>query len=503
MVRACRADELNAGRQAARVEPGGHARALACPPSTTASPSPSSGGRCPCDDRRRPRATGWRRRRGTPGCWVRARRRTGRRARARPRSSAAARRRRRWTSRAVIRSPRSTSHTISGLSCARSVGSACNGASSSAFQPRQTRNASHSSSRSNAGTCSSTTQPSSVRTFAAPRPSSSTPGSVASLPPRSPTQATRRARDVAFERARRTSAGVGHHREQQGDVGDRARHRPHLTELRHRAVRHDRARGRAEAQHVAERRRVAQRAHVVAAVGDRQHPRRQRRGRAAAAAADRAGAVVGVAGDAVDRVVGLRAEAELGRVGLADDDRARRPQPRHEGLVDGAHPVAVDRRSRGPRQVRHLSEVLHRDRQAVQGPALRRTVARCGLVEHLGPVAHPDDRVDLRVERLDAVEVGVHHLDARRSPLPISATSSSAERSGRSFTAARRACRRTGCAGTPPAPSPAGPGGSRTRRRRRAGRARRRSPRAGWAAGGRRSAAPRPRVRAARAPGRR
>ncbi len=269
----------------------------------------------------------------------------------------------RLTSSADSSSPRSISQTISGLSWARRVGSACRGASSSAFHPRQTRNACHSSEKSKAGTSSSTTQPSSARTFAAPRPSSRTPGSTARWPPRSPTHASPRPPDatlteaaaahvdgadvvaagVGVEGASGAVGGVGHHRQQRGHVVDGPAHRTQLDELHDRTVGCDGARGRAEAQHVAERRGVAQRTHVVAAVGDRQHPGRERGRSSPAAAADRAFEVVGVAGDAVDRVVGLGAEAELGCVRLADDHQTRRTQPRDDGLVDSAHPVAEDR----------------------------------------------------------------------------------------------------------------------------------------------------------------
>ena len=77
-----------------------------------------------------------------------------------------------------------------------------------------------------------------------------------------------------------------------------------------------------KAEDVVPRRRVAQRAHVVAAVGDGQHVRRQRDGRAAAAAAGRSGEVERVARRAEHVVERVRPETELGHVGLADDDAA-------------------------------------------------------------------------------------------------------------------------------------------------------------------------------------
>ena len=76
--------------------------------------------------------------------------------------------------------------------------------------------------------------------------------------------------------------------------------------------------------------------------------------------------VVGVARDAEDGVEGLRAGAELRRVRLADDDRARAAQPLDDQRVRVGHVVAVDRRAVGRAQPRRVDEVLDRDRQPVQ-----------------------------------------------------------------------------------------------------------------------------------------
>ena len=90
---------------------------------------------------------------------------------------------------------------------------------------------------------------------------------------------------------------------------------------------------------------VAQAPHEVAAVGDRQHVRRQRDRGAAAAAAGRLGAVEGVAGDAEHLVEGVRAEAELRRVGLADDDAAGRLHALDHQRVVLRHVVGQQRRA--------------------------------------------------------------------------------------------------------------------------------------------------------------
>jgi hypothetical protein len=80
-------------------------------------------------------------------------------------------------------------------------------------------------------------------------------------------------------------------------------------------------------------RRVAQRAHEVRAVGHRQQALRQRHRRAAAAAAGADRRVPGVAVAPNSVVVGVRAEAELGHVGLADDDAAGRLHARRRSAV--------------------------------------------------------------------------------------------------------------------------------------------------------------------------
>ena len=80
-----------------------------------------------------------------------------------------------------------------------------------------------------------------------------------------------------------------------------------------------------EPEDVVPRRRVAQRAHVVAAVGDGQHVRGQADGRTTAAAARGARQIERIAGGAEHIVERVRAEPELGHVGLADDDACRQP----------------------------------------------------------------------------------------------------------------------------------------------------------------------------------
>src|SRR6476469_7733412 len=78
----------------------------------------------------------------------------------------------------------------------------------------------------------------------------------------------------------------------------------------------------AQTKDIIERRWIAQRASVVAAVGDSLHPQRDRNGCPAARTTGGARLIVGVLGCSVDVVVGLRAAAELGGIRLADEDSA-------------------------------------------------------------------------------------------------------------------------------------------------------------------------------------
>ena len=92
----------------------------------------------------------------------------------------------------------------------------------------------------------------------------------------------------------------------------------------------------------------------------------------------RARRVVRVAGRAEHPVERLRAGAELGRVGLADDDRSRPPQAFDEQAVGVRDVLGEDRRAiRGAHPGRVL-EVLDRERQAVQRS--QRLAARDRLV---------------------------------------------------------------------------------------------------------------------------
>ena len=113
-------------------------------------------------------------------------------------------------------------------------------------------------------------------------------------------------------------------------------------------------------------RRVAQRAAEVAAVGERHHPAGQRDGGPAARAAGRARRVPGVAGRAEDAVERVRAGAPLGRVGLADEDRARLAQALDLQRVGVRHVLAERGRAVRRAHAGGVLQILVRDRQAVQ-----------------------------------------------------------------------------------------------------------------------------------------
>ncbi|MCY1398697.1 hypothetical protein D9M71_137330 [compost metagenome] len=157
--------------------------------------------------------------------------------------------------------------------------------------------------------------------------------------------------------------------QQAGDVGDAAPHGPFGAQLldeqlRRRAEGHA-ALGWAQAEHIVEGCRVAQRAHHVAAVGYRQHAQGQGHGGATATATGAQARVIGIAGGAEHAVVALRAQAKLRHVGLADEDRATGPHPRDADGVLGRHLLGEDRRAHGGTNARGGGQVLHRLGHAV------------------------------------------------------------------------------------------------------------------------------------------
>ena len=81
----------------------------------------------------------------------------------------------------------------------------------------------------------------------------------------------------------------------------------------------------------------------IAAVSQRQEAGGKGRPGAAARSAGRLCDVVWVDGRAIDRVIALRAHAELGHVGLADRDHTGLAQSLDQYRVCGRHAILVDR----------------------------------------------------------------------------------------------------------------------------------------------------------------
>ena len=140
------------------------------------------------------------------------------------------------------------------------------------------------------------------------------------------------------------------------------------------------------------------------------------RARAAARPTGRFRLVPRVARDAVDLVVGMRAQAELRRVGLADKHRALPAQAlRHDAVV--RRHVA---RQRAAAHRRHHAgdsrQILGRLRKTMH-PAARQTlrqqhIALTRLVDRPGRIHTSHHSVDRWVEAIDLGQEGFHDLHA-------------------------------------------------------------------------------------------
>ena len=188
----------------------------------------------------------------------------------------------------------STSQTSAGLTSARLAGS-CSSAWNwpPTIRWRCASQMRHRRSPSNGTRWASTSQPTVRRSSSAASHSASTPAPSAGGRPSRPAsrcacragQRLRELRRIAGQRQGHAAVMAGQHRQHQRHVARAATHRPFVGQLleehfRRRAVGH--AAPRAGNRNVAEARRIAQRAAKVAAVGHRQHARRQCRGRPAA-----------------------------------------------------------------------------------------------------------------------------------------------------------------------------------------------------------------------------
>ena len=150
-----------------------------------------------------------------------------------------------------------------------------------------------------------------------------------------------------------------------------------------------------QADQAAARRRDADRPAEVAGVGERDHPRGDCGRAPARRATGRELRVPRVPRRAVPGVLGDRPHADLRRVRLADDDRARVAEAAHMGAVVVGHPVAEGRASlRGRNPLGGGEQVLDADRD----PAERARIAWAyGVRLGQGALgAHEDERVQAR-----------------------------------------------------------------------------------------------------------
>ena len=169
-------------------------------------------------------------------------------------------------------------------------------------------------------------------------------------------------------------------------------------------------------------RRVAHRAADVAAQLQRRQASRDCNTAATGRAACRAALVPGIPGRTKNRAVGLKVCAQLRHIGLAQDDRTRRPQPRDEARIL-RRDVVLQRQVTGRRlQTCDVERLLDGDRDAVQspqGPTLAvGTVGRpggphrAGLVDHhecVERTVHARDPIEMRRRRLDRTQPSVSY----------------------------------------------------------------------------------------------
>ena len=174
------------------------------------------------------------------------------------------------------------------------------------------------------------------------------------------------------------------------------------------------SRRRPDADNAAERRRYADGATKVGALRDRHHAGRRGHRRAAGRAGGAQRRIPRIARRAEQRVVGVGAAGEFGRIGLGKHDGAGGLEAADGFGVFRRHVVLEQRRGEGGADAGSRRDVLDRDRQAVQR-------AEC-LALHDGRFRAPgafarlirgqrDDGVELRIERRDDVEVRVEHVE--------------------------------------------------------------------------------------------
>ena len=221
----------------------------------------------------------------------------------------------------------------------------------------------------------------------------------------------------------RWQASLGDRREHQVEVLGETRERPDGSEHLHAGgrrpgrVRRARHRAAARSQPVDARpvRGGADRAREVAANAERAHGGGHRRGLSARGAAGSARTVMRVARRPVDVVDGVPECAELGQVGLAQQNRACTPQAPYDHRIGARDPVGLQARAVRRRQARDVDDFLDRERHAVQRAervAARGRVIRRGGLRPCGLQARHDDGVHVAVAGFVAGRVGVEQFRA-------------------------------------------------------------------------------------------
>ncbi|KAF1035343.1 MAG: hypothetical protein GAK34_03411 [Delftia tsuruhatensis] len=173
---------------------------------------------------------------------------------------------------------------------------------------------------------------------------------------------------------------------------------------------------RSETKHIIECRRRTQRSHHVRAIGHGQHAQRHRHRRPAAAAACRSRRIEGIARGPVDRVVGMPAQAELGRIAACHEERTACAHALEHHAIGLRQLVREDRRSLGRDHACGRHDVLGSLRKAVQRPqalaARQQRIQLAGAAAQPVPVQRSHQRIDHGVEPVDLRAVGIQHFQA-------------------------------------------------------------------------------------------
>ena len=163
--------------------------------------------------------------------------------------------------------------------------------------------------------------------------------------------------------------------------------------------------------------RLADAAATVGADTERSATRGDERGRAAAAAAGRAGEVVGIVGAAVQIIVGFATTAHFRDVRQAEDDGSFGPQPRHRRRVVLCY-GAKRGTAAGAGQPGHPHDVLDHYRQPVrpaQPVATRGTAVRLvGPLQALIRISSCDKSVEHWIDEVDSGQMRLGNLSARQ-----------------------------------------------------------------------------------------